>query len=110
MTLSLSCATAPPPIPIKDDASAAASTGRFENGLTYPPCDVARRTRQPQSEQTISRRRQSNTLEISSPSRDRDFDVSFKPGARPQTLIPSFQVPQWRALDRKSVPAVDHGS
>ena len=96
-------------MPIKDNASAAASTGRFGNDLIRPPCDVVHGMRQLQSEQTLFQRRQSNTLEISSLLRDGDFDMSLETRTLTHALVPSLEIFQVRSLNREGVPSVDQG-
>src|SRR6266849_6093185 len=108
-TASLSCASATPPSPATANVNTAASTACRVDDFISPPSRVNLGSYRWLPQNNV-RPHQSNSPEPPSPLRDRYFDVGLEAGTLAHPLVPGFEVPQRRSLDRERMPAVYHGS
>src|SRR5215469_8507409 len=109
-TVSLSCATAEPLTPAAAIASVAARARVFVSDAICLPIGSGPGSSQADRYRLASGCGKAIPVATRSPLRDRDFDMLFESGALAHSLVPGFQVRQWRPLDRERVPAIDESA
>src|SRR6516162_9313976 len=109
-TVSLSCAGAATLMAVNMQIRVAVSIERFVDDFIQPPFYIKFRLCPFGCPRITSVGSKATPRGASSPLRDRDFNVSPETGTLAHALVPSFEVLQRRSLDRKSMPAVYHGS
>src|SRR5215472_2258546 len=109
-TVSLSCASAEPFMPAAAIASVAARAKVFLSDAICLPIGIGAGFIPADQHRLAFGCGKAIPLAAHSPLRDRDFDMLFESGALTHSLVPGFQVCQWRPLDRERVPTIDESA
>src|SRR5215472_12983327 len=109
-TVSLSCAIAEPFMPAAAIASVAARAKVFVSMPSASPLGSGPGSSQADQHRLAFGCGKAIPVAAHSPLRDRNFDMLFESGALTHSLVPGFQVRQWRPLDRERVPAIDESA